>query len=441
MKRLVLLTALLSSVGVAACSDGFFGGEKDKPPLPGERISVLDAERSLRPDTDAPASFQQADQWQNDTWPQAGGYPSHAMQNLALASGGLKRLWSTDIGEGSRKNLPLTSQPVVVGKTIFALDTDAQLSAFSTDDGKKRWSTDVRDMEEEDPVISGGIAAEAGFIYVTAGYDEVLCVDAQKGEIKWRSAITGPSRAAPTIQGGRVYVTTMNNSILALNAADGKVLWEFSGLGASTGLVGAASPAATSDMVVPVFTSGEIYALRSGNGSVAWSDNLSNALRLGGLNTLSDIRGLPVIDDNMAYAISYGGKMAAIDMRTGARLWQKDISGSKTPWVSGSGIFVITGEGQIVSLDKTTGNVLWVSQLARYKDKEDRTGAIIWTGPIMAGNRLMAFGSHGRVAEIDASKGTLIREWEGGDSITISPVVAGGALYILEDDGSLTAYK
>lgn len=441
MKRLSILTALLLSVGVNACSDGFWGGEKEKPPLPGERISVLDQGRALRADDEKQIPFTQADQWQNDSWPQAGGTPTHAMQNLALASGGLKRIWSSDIGEGTRKKLPLTTQPIVIGNTIVTLDTDSMLSAFSIEDGSKRWETNVRDSVEEDPVISGGIAAEGGFIYVTAGYDEILCVDAQKGDIKWRAPLAAPSRAAPTIVDGRVFVTTMNNSILALDAAQGKVLWEFAGLGSSTGLVGSASPASNADLVVPVFSSGEIYALRSGNGSVAWSDNLSNSLRLGGLTALSDIRGMPVIDDNMVYAISYGGKMAGIDLRSGARLWQKDIAGPKTPWVAGSGIFVITSENQIVALDKTTGTVLWVSQLARYKDKEDKTGPILWTGPIMAGNRLMAFGSHGRVAEIDPAKGTLIREWEAGDSVTISPVISGGTLFILEDDGTLTAYK
>ena len=82
-----------------------------------------------------------------------------------------------------------------------------------------------------------------------------------------------------------------------------------------------------------------------------------------------------------------------------------------------------------------------MSQLARYKDKEKREGTIIWTGPLMAGNRLLAFGSQGRVAEIDPSKGTLIREWDGGDSITIPPIISAGTLYILDDDGTLTAYK
>lgn len=443
MKHFPLLTAaLLLGISLTACSEGKWFGEPEKPPLPGERKAVLDFERDLRPDEDVDnANFHVDEAWNNDIWPQAGGYPSHAMQNLALSSGTLKKVWSADIGEGSRSNLPLTAQPIVVGKSIFTLDTDSELSSFDTETGKRRWSVEVRDPDEDDPVISGGIAADSGMIYVTAGYDELLCVDAAKGEIKWRSKLTSPSRAAPTVINGRVYVTTLGNSILAINAADGKVEWEFAGLGSETGLIGAASPAATNDLVVPAFSSGEVYALRAGNGSVTWSDNLSNALQLGGLSALSDIRGLPVIDDNVVYAISFGGKMAAIDLNTGARIWQKEISGSKTPWVAGNRVFVITTENQIVSMAKDTGAVLWVSQLARFKNAEDKAGPIIWTGPVMAGNRLMAVSTDGRVAEINPEKGTLIREWKTGESMRISPVIAGGTLYILSDDGDLVAYR
>lgn len=437
------LSALLLSVALTACDSNMFGGKPDRPPLQGERISVLDYEKDLRPDEDISGldSFSAGDMWQNDSWPQAGGNPDHAMQNLALSGKTLQKVWSSSIGEGSRKNLPLTAQPIVAGQSIFTLDTDAMLSSFSTKDGQKRWSVDVSDAEEGDPVISGGIASDAGIVYVTAGYDEVLAVDGQKGEIKWRAKTSSPSRAAPTIVGGRVFVTTLSNTILALDAANGAVLWEFSGLGQSTGLVGAASPAATADMVVPAFSSGEVYAIRAGNGSVAWSDNLASTLRLGGMSALSDIRGLPIIDNNVVYAISFGGKIAAIDLMTGARIWQKDISGAKTPWVSGNRLYLISSEGQIVSLDKEKGTVIWVSQLARFKDNEEREGQIFWSGPLMAGGRLLAFSTDGRVAEINPAQGTLIREWNSGEDIRISPIIAGATLYILSDDGDLTAYR
>lgn len=437
------LTALgFVVLGLSACGSGGWFGEPEKPPLAGERKAAFDYERTLRPDADSKATSFKADaQQQNSEWSQAGGNASHAMGSLTLSSAALRKAWSADIGTGSRTRLPLTAQPVVMGESIFTLDTDSNLSSFDTATGKNRWNVNVRSETEDEDVISGGIAGANGFLYVTAGYNEVLCVDAVKGDIKWRVKTQSPSRAAPTVLDGRVYVTSLSNSILSLNAADGRTLWEFSGLETQTGLVGAASPAVYGDLVIPAFSSGEIYALRTANGSVAWSDNLSGSLRLGGLGALSDIRALPVVRGNVAYAISFAGKMAAIDMASGTRLWQKDISGSKTPWVSGNRIFLISSEEQIISLDSASGAVLWVSQLARYKDKKSKTGQIFWTGPVLAGERLIALSSDGRLAEIDPQQGTLVRESRIGEDVRIPPIVAGGTLYILSEDGALIAYR
>lgn len=436
---LVASTCLLA---LSACGNGKWFGEPEKPPLPGERKSALTYDKSLRPDSDAQGtSFALPSSESKQEWAQAGANPSHVIENLSFSQAAPKKIWSADIGEGTRDRLPLTAQPIVIGKSIFALDTDSVLSSFDTDNGKKRWSVDVRDEAEDDPVISGGISADNGFIYATAGYDEVVCVDAIKGEIKWRGKIPSPSRAAPTIHDGRVYVTTRNNTLVALNAENGQTLWEFSGIESQTGLVGAASPAAQGDLVIPAFSSGEVYALRTVNGSVAWSDNLSSSLRLGGLNTLSDIRGLPVIHEGKVYAVSFAGKMAAIDLLTGSRVWQKEISGSKTPLISGNRIFVISSDGQIIAMDKDKGSVIWVSQLARYQNKAERTGAIFWTGPLMAGNRLLAFSSDGRIAEISPEAGTLIRESRNGEDMRISPIIVGETMYILSEDGDLIAYR
>lgn len=441
MKYALVTSALISTLLVSACGN-IFGEKDEKPPLPGERISVLDFEKDLRPEEAAAAKTTMLPEMrQNAEWPQAGGHPDHAMQNVALTTKQPQKIWSSSIGKGARKNLPLTTQPVVIGQSIFALDTQANLTAFDTATGKRRWSVDVGDPVEDDAVISGGIAADNNVIFITAGYDELVAVNAQDGKILWRAKLTAPSRAAPTVAHGRVFVTTLSNSLLALDAANGTVLWEFAGLGQSTGLVGAASPAVSGDLVVPAFSSGELYALRAGNGSVTWSDNLAGTLRLGGLSTLSDIRGLPVIVDNVVYAISFGGKMAAIDLATGARLWQRDISGAKTPWIAGNRVFLISSDSQVMSLDRDTGAIVWISQLARYQNAKDKSNLIIWTGPMMAGGRLISFSSDGRIAEIDPTQGTLIREWKNGDKMNVSPIIAGGVLYILSDDGTLTAYK
>ncbi|MCE7887008.1 MAG: hypothetical protein DYH13_05830 [Alphaproteobacteria bacterium PRO2] len=431
----LLLLPLLALLFLSACSD-----KDDKPPLEGERLSVLELQNALEPD-DAALSAQglvTPEPWRNEFWPQAGGYPNHSMQNLALNTGALKRVWSADIGTGTTDELPLTAQPIVADGKVFTLDTDSQLSAFDANTGKNIWRVNVRKKKEkDDPVISGGVSFGGGVLYVTNGYDEVLALKPADGSVFWRKKIGAPSRSAPTILDQRVFINTLDNRLLALNAVNGEVLWEYTGLAESAGLIGAASPAASRDIVVPVFSSGEITALRVENGSVAWSDNLSSSRRLGNLGSITDIKAHPVIDKGLVVGISFSDRLVAIDERTGSRVWQREIGGSNTPWLAGNHLFVLSLNNELIALGRETGSIIWVTKLPRFEDDEP----VLFTGPILAGGRLFVFGSGGRVLEIKPDTGKVITEWDAGDSILIAPVIAGGTMYTLSEDGTLTAYK
>ncbi|MCB9987802.1 MAG: PQQ-binding-like beta-propeller repeat protein [Rhodospirillales bacterium] len=440
--RLSLLA--LSVTAVTACSTiGGWFEEEDKAPLPGERISVLELQKNLEPDNAVleAQGFSAPQAWRNEYWPQAGGYPNHSMQHLALNTGTLKRAWSADIGQGASEALPLTAQPVIVDGRVYTIDTDSGLSAFNIENGKRLWTIDISNPDEDDPVIGGGMAYSRGKLFVTNGYNEVLALDPSDGSLIWRVTIPSAARAAPTVMGERVFVTTLDNRLLSLNAADGTVLWEYAGLNETAGLVGAASPAASRDIVVPVFSSGEIFALQVENGAIAWGDNLSSFRRSSGLAGLSDIRGLPVIDKNIVIAISFGGQITAIDERTGSRIWQRDIGGSETPWVAGNQVFVISSDNEMVALGRDDGTILWVSPLPRYKKPESKSGPVFWTGPVLAGGRLIAAGTNGDIVEVSPESGEIIQHWKAGSSFSIPPVVATDVLYLLDDNGTLMAYR
>jgi outer membrane protein assembly factor BamB len=440
IRRIILSACLLMSVtAVGACSSD----DDDKAPLPGERISILELQRRLEPDDAALSAqgFVAPNAWKNEFWPQAGGYPNHSMQHLSLNEGALTKIWSASIGEGAQKNLPLLTQPVVVDGRVFTLDTENNLSAFDAKNGNRIWNRFVGSTVEEDETITGGISYSRGQLYVTNGYNELLLLNPQDGKIVWRKKIPSASRAAPTISDDRVFITTLDNKLLALNAVDGSVLWDYSGIQGTAGLVGAASPAASRDIVIPVFSSGEIFALRVENGSAAWGDNLAGIRAASGLSGISDIRALPVIDKGIVVAISFGNRMVALDERTGNRIWQRDIGGSEMPWIAGNYIFTITNDSELVGMGRDNGLIRWVRPLPKFRDPKSRSGAIYWSGPVLAGNRLVLAGTDGGVLEVNPETGDVIRSWGSGLAVSISPVVAGDTLYLLGDNGTLAAYK
>lgn len=434
---LLLIPALLSGCSWLGLDDD------EKAPLQGQRVSVLELQKTLEPNDSALKNegFIPPTSWKNEYWPQAGGYPNHAMQHTELNTGAIKRIWSASIGSGSEDNLPLTAQPVVFNNIIYTLDTDSKVTAYDTKTGQKLWSNSISPIKADEENISGGLAITGSSLYATNGYDELIAMNPKQGGILWRSKLSAPTRAAPTVLGNSVYVLTLDNHLSALDASTGKKIWTYEGFSEISSLVGSASPAADNDIVLAPMSSGEIVALHAQNGATIWSDTLSASVQMGGAAALPDISGLPVIDKGVVIAASYGGKIAAIDMRSGTRIWERNIGGAKTPWVAGNMIFFITSNAELVALGRDNGTIAWVKPLSSYTKDKNARNALLWNGPILAGNRLLVTDSDEYLLEISPKDGALIRATDVGAHIAVPPIVAGGVLYLLGSNGTLSAWQ
>ena len=417
--------------------------EHHNPPLKGERISVLQLQRDLvaNPELkDQPVKLPEA--WVNQLWPQMGGYPNHAPGHLALGAH-LTRAWKASIGAGGDSRTPLTAAPVVAEGAVYTLDTEGHVRAFDLKSGKRRWEqTVVPRGERGSGALGGGIAYESGKVFVTNGYKSLIALNATNGAIAWKAIIPSPARAAPTVMDGRIYLLSLDNRLNVLNATDGSPLWNYSGVTETTNLLGSASPAADQSLVVLPLSSGEIFGLRPENGQVAWEDNLSAVRRTGSLSSISDIRGLPVIDQGVVYAVSFSGRMVALDEVTGRRIWQREVGSAEMPWAAGDVIFLVTAEQQLTALTRAQGDIHWVTQLPRYEDNgKDKDKPIVWSGPVLAGNRLFLVSNTGDMDEVNPVDGRIVSTVHVGSQANIPPVVAENTLLVLTDDGELSAWR
>lgn len=434
-----LAWVVVASLTVASCSSWL--GETEDPPLPGKRISVLSRDRTLEPEIKGEAAaILLPPPEPNDDWPQAGGYANHAMHHMEVGDR-LERLWSTGVGAGSGKRAKLLAQPVVAEGKVFTLDAETEITAVDAATGATVWSTDITPEEEDDTFSGGGLAYEDGYLFAATGFAQVVALEAATGKVVWRQTLSGPMRGAPTVRAGRVFVITVDNQTHALAAEDGAVLWTHQGISEAASLLGGTSPAIDGDVVVVPYSSGELFALRVDNGAVLWQDSLSTMRRTEGVSTLTDIRGRPVIDRGRVYAIGHADMLVAIDLRTGRRLWEREIGGIQTPWVGGDYLFLVTNNNEAVALEAKTGRILWVTQLQLWEDEEDREGRIIWAGPVLASDRLILGGSHGTLVSLSPYSGEVMGEIEAPDGVTIAPAVAAGTMYFLTNDADLVAFR
>lgn len=417
-------------------------GESKSPPLPGDRISILALEKSLEPDpriSDLQVRLPRP--YVNKDWPQDGGHPTHAMYHLEMGESPV-RVWRVGIGAGTSSLTRLLVQPIVADGKVYALDAEGQLAAFSAEDGRRLWRVLVRPPEEDaEAGLGGGLALDEGRLVVATGYGTVLALDPANSKELWRNRIGIPVRAAPTVSGGRVFVVSYDNQLHTLAAEDGRLLWSHAGITENAGMIGGAGPAVSGDLVVVPYSSGELFALRVDTGRVIWSDALVREARATPFSFLNGINGRPVIDRDRVIAISRSGRMVALDLRTGERVWERDIAGIHTPWVAGEFLYVVSVQGEVICLSRRDGRIRWLTPLPRWEDAKEKKNPIQWSGPILASDRLVLVSSRGTALSLSPYTGETTGRIAFPDGAFVAPVVADGTLYVLTDKADLIAMR
>ncbi len=439
MRRLAIIAAAVACSALTACGSDWLG-ENAPPPLPGKRISVLAHSKSIEPDTGQTAPIVLPTPEKVADWPQAGGYPPHAMYHLSLAAN-LHEVWSASVGTGGSKRRAYLSQPVVAGGKVYAMDAESSVSAFDLQDGSRRWRVDLAPEDADAGSFGGGLAYDEGKLFATTGFAQVVALNPQDGKVLWRQALPAPVRGAPTARAGRLIVITVENEALALSTEDGHQLWHHTGLSEMASLLGGSSPAVDGNTVLVPYTSGELFALRIENGTVQWSDVVSSIKRTDQVAELTDIRGLPVVDRGRVFAAGNSDIFAAIDLRTGRRIWDREVGSTQTPWVAGDYVYLLSNAPELLCFEAKSGSVRWVTPLPRWEDEEGKKGRITWTGPVLASDRLIVASSVGKAVSVSPYTGALLSEEELPAGINIPPLVAAGTLIFATEDGDLVAYR
>jgi outer membrane protein assembly factor BamB len=434
----LLSFVLLSSLALSACSA--FKSEP-QPKLQGTRIDVTAQATAL---TVTPGADQQEFQIPaaraTVNWSQNGGNSMHYPQHVALPPK-VVRAWTKSIGDGASRGAAILNPPVINSGRLFALDTSGQVTALNAKTGRELWTASLPLKNKNDAKLSGGLAVMGDLLFVTTGSGQVFAITASTGKKVWDIDLAVPLRAAPTVQGQTVFVVSHDNRIFALSALSGALQWTHSGMDESLGVLAAASPAASNGAVVVPYSSGEVYVLRATDGRYIWHDALTSPFAgIDPESTIASIAAPPVVADGIVYVVGMSGGLAAYDLTNGRRFWKLDVQTSQMPWVAGYQLFLVTDKGMMAAVNRKDGGVRWVTDLGQGLPKPE-DGKRIWTGPILAGGRLIAASSDGYAVSIKPEDGSRIAATDLDVPTTLPPIVADGALYFLADNGDVVCFR
>lgn len=457
----ILIAAALVLTGceqldtIKSMTNGWFSSRK-KADIRGERIDVLATDASVTPDPSlANVPVVLPAPYLNKDWAEPGGFAANALYHLE-APGPLHQQWDTEVGKGSDSASRVTAPPIVVNGRVYVLDANSHVFAVDAASGAIVWDKDLAPKGGDGPFLwmfgpdhtidpskgfGGGIAFDAGKLYVATGFGQVFALNPADGAQAWKVSLGVPVVNAPVANGGRIFVSSEDNHMFALTEQDGRQLWDHQGISESAGILESTSAAVAGDYVIAPYSSGELYAIRVEDGRVAWNDMLTHSGTHTALSELDDIAGRPVIDRDMIFAISHSGVMVGINLDSGQRVWTRDIGGIQTPWVAGDFLYVLTADEMLLCLQRKDGLVKWVHQLPRWEDPEDKDDRIVWSGPVLVSDRLVVVSSDGFAEAVSPYTGKLIARTQIPGGAYQAPVVANGTLYLYTNDAHLVALR
>lgn len=436
------MTGLATALALAACS-------QDEPILSGEREGIREvlqsdvrrAQAETTPENRVvpvalPAATANAD------WTQRIGSPATRTAHPVLAK--VPDLaWSADIGAADGKRVRITADPVVAGGRVFTMDAHATVSAVSTS-GSVVWSSDLTPASDRSSQASGGgLAYGDGTLFVSSGFGLLTALDPETGAQLWQQDLGAPGTATPAVYGGRVYVVAGDDVAWVLDSRTGRIQWQLSATPDIHNVLGGPAPAITDKYAVFAFGAGELQGAFRKGGLRLWDAQIAGQRPGAASARVLDITGDPVVVGDRVYTGSHAGRVVALRLGSGKRIWTANEGPLNPVWPAGDSLFMVTDRNELVRLSAEDGSRIWGHALPLFTARKPKHQAQIvgHFGPVIAGGQIVLASGDGQLRFFDPASGRMIRAIDLPGGATTNPVVAGGTLYVVSKNGQLLAFR
>jgi outer membrane protein assembly factor BamB len=337
----------------------------------------------------------------------------------------LDKRWSRSVGNGQGDGL-YRLNPLLADGVIYAVSEEGELAAFDADSGKLRWESEL-----EIP-ISGGVGKYRDSLLLGGADGLVMRLSAEDGSEIWRQPVTGEVLAAPQSNGQVVVAQAYDGKLMAFDYETGDKLWTFSNDVPVLTLRGTSTPIIYNDFVIAGFADGKVIAVSLDSGSVVWEARVAIAQGRSEIERIVDIDGTMAVQGAELYVASYQGRIVALEMRAGRKLWQRNVS-------SVSGVSVGFGNVYVADEDGTVSAFLRNGQSIRWQNIE--LGYRELSRPTPIGSYVAVVDFEGYLHLLSQVDGVIVgRDRPDSDGARADMIAKGNILYVYGNSGELIAY-
>ena len=338
----------------------------------------------------------------------------------------LKKQWSTKIGDGQGDGFYKIT-PTLVDGVLYVASSDGEVAAISAVDGDRLWR-----VELERP-LSGGVGYHDRSLYLGGADGSVLQLSAEDGAVKWEAAVSGEVLAAPVVSDDWVIVQTYDGKLLGFQPGADEPAWTFTSDVPVLTLRGTSTPILVGDNAIAGFGDGKVIAVDVNSGNVSWESRIGVPQGSSEIDRIVDIDGAMTQQGIELFVASYQGRVAALDNRTGRKLWQQNVSSVTGTHVGFGNVYVADVDGTLSAFLRTGQGVRWQNIELGYRQLSRPTPVSSYVATVDFDGYLHL------LSQVD---GQIVgRTKIGGDAARADMIADSGRLIIFADNGQLLAYE
>jgi len=338
----------------------------------------------------------------------------------------IKKMWSHGVGDGQGVGF-YSIQPVLEGDVIYVAAADGDLEAFDKISGKSLW-----DVELEVP-ISGGVGVYEDALLLGSSDGFVLKVDANSGEVLWTSPLSGEVMSVPQSNGQLVLVHTLDGKLQGLDFDNGELVWTYDSNVPVLTLRGSCTPLLNGDDAYIGFANGRVLAFDIATGGIVWEVRVAIPQGRSEIERVVDIDGSMTLVGNELFAASYQGRLVAIDVSEGRKLWQHNVSSFSGVSQGFGNVYVADADGTVYAYQRNGQGERWQQPALAYRGLSRPTPVSSY---VAVGD---AEGYVHLLSQVDGEFAGRVKA--DGDGVRADMLAEDNRLYVYGNSGDLIAYE
>lgn len=338
----------------------------------------------------------------------------------------LKKRWSSKIGDGQGDGFYKIT-PTLIDGVIYVASSDGEVAAINAANGARLWR-----VELERP-LSGGVGYHNRSLYLGGADGSVLQLSAEDGAVEWEAAVSGEVLAAPVVSDDWVIVQTYDGKLLGFRSGAEEPSWTFTSDVPVLTLRGTSAPILVGGNAIAGFGDGKVVAVDVDSGNVSWEARIGVPQGSSEIDRIVDVDGAMTQQGIELFVASYQGRLAALDSRTGRKLWQQNVSSVTGTNVGFGNVYVADVDGTLSAFLRTGQGVRWQNIELGYRELSRPT-------PVSSYVATVDF--EGYLHLLSQVDGQIVgRSKIGGDAARADMIADSGRLIIYSDNGQLLAYE